>query len=242
MITELKNVHPAIMTEGEDGGHYYSGDWDGEYVHMVPSVTTRLGILNKELEDWVASIAANYVYDNINRMTKAELMRNARVEWREVSQDHANVGTAVHELLWIDGIEYHDIPEDRVANCMAAWQDLQTYVNFTLIQDEQEFLGKNEHGYYGGTIDAVVLFDGLPELQLLEFKTSRMLYPAHAIQTAAYAKMLGLEQARCVRLDKYTKRWEIRRVRIDFAYEIFKHIHAVSSLMNEDVWYWEDRS
>ena len=242
MITELKDIWPARLVTGPDGGHFYSGMYGDEQVDAVPSVTTRLGILGKGLENWAAGIAASYVWDNWGEMNKTELIKKAQQEWLEVSSMHANVGTATHDLLWIDGISADHVPNPMVAQCIRAWHEMLDYVDIEVVQDEQAYLGKSKYGYYGGQIDAIVRLNKQPELVLLEFKTSRMLYPAHAIQTAAYAKMLGLERAIVVRLDKYTSRFETAKVRVDYAYDIFEHIMAVGEMMGPNVWTWDDRS
>jgi hypothetical protein len=104
-------------------------------------------------------------------------------------QDELNkaseIGTSVHELAELHIRDhFYTIPEDEIVkNCfnkfISWWEDCDFKVNWS----EKSFV--SEQYQYGGTADLLVNDD-----TLIDFKTSKSIYPDYLVQGSAYAQMI----------------------------------------------------
>jgi len=165
---------------------------------VVPSVTTILGNLNKPaLPNWAAREVAKFAVENMPSWENlppddaVDLLK--RAPYRNMRKK-GDVGTAVHEAveLWMgDSIDIPDLSDkevevddlDLLPYIAGAVQYLNQHVHRVLHSEVTVF---NREYEYAGTVDAIVkLSDGA--IAVVDWKTSRGIYPEHALQLVAYA-------------------------------------------------------
>lgn len=113
-------------------------------------------------------------------------------DFRDTSGKAADIGTCAHymvecDVLGVDadlsGFEPDTVEKARPA--FAAWGQWVRGSNCTIVATEAQLV--SERFRYGGTLDAVASIGG--QLQVLDFKTSKAVYPDHVIQLAAYQRL-----------------------------------------------------
>lgn len=113
-------------------------------------------------------------------------------DFRDTSGKAADIGTCAHymvecDVLGVDadlsGFEPDTVEKARPA--FAAWAQWAKQTNCTIVATEAQLV--SEQHRYGGTIDAIASLGG--ELVVLDFKTSKSVYPDHLIQLAAYREL-----------------------------------------------------
>jgi hypothetical protein len=183
----------------------------------LPSVTTILGeFSNKEaLIQWAANSMKAYIIDHWESMQGCgidECLNAARFDYKRLSKEALEIGSEVHNRIesYLRWGNYHYIngigERTETKNCLSA---------FSLFDDDFEpEPNELEFSIYGngwaGTLDFKGYLDGVPTI--LDWKTSKAIYPENPIQLAAYHKADGgwADQAGVVRLDKETGEYEMR--------------------------------
>lgn len=156
---------------------------------LVPGVTTILGIRDKPaLKHWAWKLGTE-----------------GKKYWEE-SRKAANIGTIAHEMIRIHlrGLmegksdaaidaeindftqEYSKVEIDKAENAFMAFLDWEKVYRVTPILLEEQMV--SEKLRYGGTIDLYGEVAGKREL--VDFKTSKDVYPEMKIQVAAYEYLL----------------------------------------------------
>lgn len=149
----------------------------------------------------------------------------------------ADIGTNVHELAqsFIEGKEY-EIPKDNdvVQKCFSKfllwWESFQP-IDLDVIFCEQSFTSKLYE--YGGTADLLVKKDD--EYILVDFKTSKSIYPDYLIQGSAYRQMIEekydykISKFIVARFGKDSDEFEAKEFntdQLDLAFEYFKTLRT----------------
>jgi len=140
---------------------------------IVPGVTTIIGVLAKPaLIYW------------------ANKMGLQGIDTRKYVDAAANVGTLAHYMVECElrGIEpdladYTPNEVDKASNAVIKFLEYRKEHDLQPTLLEEPLV--SEDGRFGGTIDFVGYRDGDP-YTLIDFKTSKALYPEHLLQVAAY--------------------------------------------------------
>ena len=143
----------------------------------VPSVTTILGVLGKPaLIHWAWKMGCD------------------GLDYREVRDDAASVGTLAHYLIMChlkgiepDASEYSEQDVNRAENCLIKYWDWEKGHKIEPILVETPLVSE-EFGY-GGTIDFFGNIDGQPTL--VDHKTGKAIYDDFFFQLAAYEQLLA---------------------------------------------------
>ena len=191
-----------------------------------PSVTTILGIVDKgDFIDWAVKQAIANIWKSPPSSLKGaqEIGMEA---WKGAANMHARVGTKVHDLLPLNvrdaalalGGSFVEEEEKMILQAMTSWYTFKEQLGeFKWVAREQPILYQGPEGLHGGTYDGVWELDDGREV-IVEFKTSRMLYPVYYYQVAAYrrgyesAHNVELNDAWLIRLNKYFTGSEIKNV------------------------------
>lgn len=161
----------------------------------LTSVTAITGTIDKStpLMLWAAKLSKEYLLDMYNEriVINEEIIDKAVYQFREKKDKAASIGSAVHDFAeaTIAG-ETIPMPEDEgVINGITAflkWKE-ENKINFT---NSERLVFSKKHNYVG-TLDAVGEIDG--KKYLIDFKTSKGMYPEYYLQAAAYKKALEEE-------------------------------------------------
>jgi hypothetical protein len=181
MATEtLKNVKAKLRYTLADGTR-------------VPGVTTVLGVLNKPgLVTWANNLGLE------------------GIDCRKFVDVLGRIGTLAHHLVLChltgetpDLDAYSAEERDRAENALIsffAWEkDHEVHVVQT------EFPMVSERYRFGGTVDLIANIDGISTL--VDFKTSKAIFPEHICQVAAYLTLavenyFPVKQARVLRIGR----------------------------------------
>ena len=159
---------------------------------VVPSVTTILNNMNKPaLPNWAAREVAKFAVENIPSWENlppddaVDLLK--RAPYRNMKKK-GNIGSAVHAAVdaWLqdglDGeVELEDL--DLLPYVSGAIQYLNQHVKRLLHSEVTVF---NEKYEYAGTVDAIVTLKS-GHTAMVDWKTSKNVYPEHALQLVAYS-------------------------------------------------------
>jgi len=146
------------------------------------------------------SLASEYYF------IKDEDLDNARTHYREVSQEALDVGSAVHDAIhyWFKTGQEPMMPKDQV---LAGFLAFLEWANAHKVKPiATELTVYNDRS--AGTLDFVGLVDD--HVTVIDFKSSKAIYPEYRIQTAAYRYMYNLKLQQeatrnaILRLDKET--------------------------------------
>jgi hypothetical protein len=174
---------PALAENVKGKGRHYRNP-DGE---LVPSVTNVLGVLNKPaLPRWAAKVVAEQAVamrDSLLKLDEAEAIDMLKgAPWRNSSRA-ADRGTTIHAYLEsrLAGMDPKEISGEaarfrRAADeFLTAWTPKPLHLELTVFGDG-----------YAGTGDLwAVLNNGATAV--LDYKTSKAIYPEAALQLAALA-------------------------------------------------------
>lgn len=185
----------GITIEFDEAKHKYYKD--GEQVISVTGVT---GIIDKSgaLMGWVAKSMAQYLHENWDNYEKEVLIEKAKKEYRNISKDATDIGTAIHAWVsdWING-KKPEIPNDeRIANGITAFLKWQKENKAKFIESEKLVYSAEHH--YCGILDAVAKIGD--KLVMVDFKSSNAIYPEMHLQTAGY--QIAYEEAEGKNIDK----------------------------------------
>lgn len=172
---------PALAENVKGKGRHYRHPLTGD---LVPSVTNVLGVLNKPaLPRWAAKVVAEQAVamrDSLPNLEPAEavdLLKGA--PWRS-SGRAANRGTTVHAYLEarLKGLEPELLDGEALKYRKAAEGWLDEWQPEVLATELTVFDAR-----YAGTGDLWCKVDG--EVRIVDFKTSKAIYPEAALQLAA---------------------------------------------------------
>ncbi len=203
----------------EAKGHRYSVA-DGRGTRQVASVTQILSVVDKSgpLTQWAANATVELLRDLLrpgvayDEIQIAELLEQARFNFRSVSRKAKGVGALVHE--WIEAhlrARLHGgaeppapVNQEAARACAGASQWIAAHFEPRAME---HYIYSRDHDY-AGTIDVYGLVDGRPAI--VDWKASSGLYPEFRLQTAAYAQAWSemhderVPDRWLVRLDKET--------------------------------------
>lgn len=191
---------------------------------VVPSVTSLLGNLG-----WSGFGLKWWAFEEGKKVGKANQME---LTINDIAEKLADAGTLCHAFAQADitGKPREPIGEDVEPSIVQkaednfkaylAWKDR---TRLELIASEVRLV--SEKLRYGGRLDAIAVFDGAPGI--LDFKSSKELYPDTVVQVAAYAHAWNE-----VHPDMLVTHWHVLRWNPDGG---FAH-HALSTGQVEAGW------
>lgn len=187
----------AVKLDFEAKGHSYTVT-DERGTRQVRSVTQILGVIDKSgpLTQWAANMTVEYIraavrpglrYDEIQL---AQIIDQARFNFRTVSKGAKNVGQLAHE--WIEahlrarlrGTPELPLPvnEQARAACGAAAEWIAQHFQARAMEHRIY----SREGDFAGTLDVFGDVDGAPAI--VDWKTAGAIYREFRLQTAAYAQ------------------------------------------------------
>ena len=142
----------------------------------IPGVTTILSILNKPaLVSWANKLGLQ------------------GIDSTKYVDEKAAIGTLAHEMIAdylrgkeTDTSEYSKVQIDQAENAVLAFFEWEKTHHIEPIMVEKSLV--SEQYQFGGTIDCLGKING--NLHLLDFKTSRGIFPEMLVQLAAYRQLL----------------------------------------------------
>lgn len=205
--------------------HRYSiSDREGKKF-QCPSVTTILNVLNKPaLVEWGVRCACDFMCDSLSELFAADsfspeqildLVNQARQAHNRVKKTAADIGTEAHDWLagYWKGMSMPLPPEgEPVRHCIDA------AMKWIKEHDAKPYLVErpcySRRYMITGTPDFIGLVDG--EVTVLDYKSTKKIWPEVALQMAPYASMYleehGVEVKNriAIRMDKVTGEFESR--------------------------------
>ncbi len=214
---------------------------------IIPSATKILDVISKPaLVPWALKVGVNWLEKNFfydedasskktsvykSRLGLEHLLKGIKSAYRNKSHDALNIGTITHE--WVEAavnwkLEGGEIPampkQEEAVNAIHAFQD---WVGENVVEwkssEERVF---NRKYRYAGTVDARAIING--EYCVIDWKTSKRVYPEYHLQVAAYAKAvedmhgIPIDATYILRCDKATGKFEaVRSTEIDENFQAF---------------------
>jgi hypothetical protein len=172
----------------------------GLQVYLLPSVTRVLSVIAKpKVNAWAMDLMAQHILDNyspgMSLEEMARLTQEARGAHLQESRRTAGAGSEVHR--WIEAFlreEPRELPEDP-----SSLKAIRAFIEWWKEGKREVLLAEEIVAHpellYAGKID-LLLADGT----LVDFKTSKALYPEHELQLGGYA--LALEAWEGIRPQK----------------------------------------
>ncbi len=204
---------------------------------IVPSATQILGIISKPaLVPWALKMGAtwlerNMFYDDTSSskgqgvfhtkgMGLDALIKGVKSAYKTKSGDALNIGTLTHDWLE-EAIKWKlgqgDAPKkpthEGVINAVDAFRDWAGENDVEWISAEEKLYHREFK--YAGTVDAIARING--EYCVIDWKTSKAVYPEYYLQVAAYAKAvedmkgIAVDATYILRCDKHTGMFEAVR-------------------------------
>jgi hypothetical protein len=200
---------------------------------VVPGATKILDVISKPaLVPWALKVGVDWLEKNFfhdedasskktnvykSRMALDPLLKGIKSAYRSTSKDALNIGTLTHD--WVEAainwkIAGGDIPkmpkQEEAVNSISAFQK---WVGENVVewQSTEEKVYHRKYKY-AGTVDARAIING--EYCVIDWKTSKRVYPEYHLQVAAYAKAIEdmhgkpVEATYILRCDKATGRFE----------------------------------
>ena len=214
---------------------------------IIPSATRVLDVISKPaLVPWGLKVGANWLEKNLfhdadasskntkvykSRMALEPLLKGMKSAYRGTSKNALNIGSITHE--WVEGAvnwklgegEIPQMPQQEEAvNAIHAFKD---WVGQNVVEwkSSEEKLFHRKHKY-AGTVDARAIING--EYCVIDWKTSKAVYPEYHLQVAAYAKAvedihgIPVDATYILRCDKATGRFEaVRSTAIEENFEAY---------------------
>jgi hypothetical protein len=200
--------------------HRYTISENGNKPFQCPSVTTILNVLNKPaLVEWGVKCACDFMYDGLQDLFQQEcyssdevldVLGNARQAHNRVKDEAAEIGTGAHDWLaqyWTAKLDLAPPPqpleEGPVQNCITAvmgWIKEHEVKPILIEKPSYSRLHK-----ITGTADFIGWIDG--KLSVLDYKSTKQIWPEVALQTAPYAGMYQ-EEYRTAISNRYALRMD----------------------------------
>ena len=200
---EFSLYNGEVVLSFAEKSHRYKVSDSGSKPEHCPSVTTILNVLNKPaLVEWGVRCACDYVYDNLQLLTKQQsfsieqvfrIVEQARTAHDRTRQEAADIGTNVHDFLaaywrgYASGVCPKMPEEEKELNCINAalnWFQEHDLKPVRIEQAQYSRLHK-----FCGRPDFIGHIDG--SLSVLDYKSTRSIYPELALQCTdlrAYAR------------------------------------------------------
>ncbi len=211
-MTTHKLYDGSVDLEFNEAKHFYSVQGEGlEQLHgrvSIPSVTGITGIVDKSgpLMWWAVSQCIEYVKDPQNRVDSSDEVaveqywHDAHRAHQRVSRTAATIGSMAHDWIhqYLGGKTPKFPKNEKLRQTIRSF--LKWHTDHELEPYETEFKVYSKEHRFAGTCD----FDGLVNGRrcILDWKTSKAIYPDMALQVMAY------QIAREEELDmKYDARW-----------------------------------
>lgn len=250
-----------VVLEFDEAAHKYYIQKEDESI-AVPSTTAVIEevIAKHALKFWAVNETLKWIKTQLiagTRITGEQvdaIISSAKFVHVRKSDDATGIGSNVHNwiedfvrLVMEDGVKW---PEDwkvrvqvplmsrdaiRSANAFLNWYE-QHEVTFVMTEKKVYSVAYN----YSGTFDLLAIVDG--KLSLIDFKTSKNIYPDYLVQGAAYWNAfieeypgVEVEQFIVLRLPKDGTNWESSRI-TDFRnhFEIFKLARQLYEWVEKD--------
>ena len=195
---------------------------------LVPGVTTVLGILNKPaLVPWANKLGLQ------------------GIEVGKFVDDKAAIGTLAHQMIadylrgeTTDTSEYSKMQIEQAENSILSFLEWEKSHKLNPILIEQPMVSER-HGF-GGTVDLIASLNDEPELCLIDFKTSKGIFPEMFVQVAAYRELaleheLDVRKVRILRIGRTDDEgFEDKPVNhLAQRWELFLHCLAIYNLQKE---------
>jgi len=214
---------------------------------IVPSATKVLDIISKPaLVPWALKVGVNWLEKNVfqdeessSKNTKIykssmgldNIIKGVKSAYRSSSKDALNIGTITHDwvegaIKWkLNGGEMPKMPKQEEAqNSISAFRKWIAANNVEWLSSEEKVYNRKDG--YAGTLDARAHING--EYCVIDWKTSKAIYPEYHLQVAAYAKAVEdmhgkpVDATYILRCDKASGRFEAcRSTDIDKDYQAF---------------------
>jgi len=176
---------------------------DGSHIDSVTSATGKID-KSGPLMGWAINMMGLYLINNWNikkvkkESEKIQLIDTAKREYRRMKQEAADIGTDIHKWAeqWIKGKKPTIPEEERTRNGVIAFMKWIKENDYKFIESEK--IGYSQKYDFAGILDAIAKKDG--ELILLDFKSSKGIYPEMFFQTAGYQIMYEEETGK--KIDK----------------------------------------
>lgn len=258
-IEEIKNIiDKKVIGKWEpahtDEGHFYRNKRTGK---LVSSVSTKIGILNKEhLKRWSIRMAIEWLeidkrFEKLSTNEREQYLEGAYKAHIDVRDDAGHVGTAAHNVAeeyikdWIrngdrpDNIEFF-IEKDMDFRSVAGARAIEKFFkdNPTIIPVASELIVGDLSMSCAGTLDLIVLWDN--ELVLVDFKTSNSIdETSYPMQTCAYKRMfekmtkLSISKVKILHVSKTNDRYHVYTVlNPELALRAFKAVSRIFDWKN----------
>jgi hypothetical protein len=185
----------------EDGHHVYWVEEEGKDPHYIVSTTAVTKVIDKSdaLIGWALAQMARHVRraftpgHGYRRTEFEEILKEGQKAHTLVSGEAMSVGTEAHmfaetyALAEMGECEYPTFPaRGQALKACEAWMDWVEDTQPEWIAAEQKVYSR-AYGY-SGTFDLLARIDG--ELTVVDWKTSKRLYPEYLLQVAGYAAAL----------------------------------------------------
>ena len=192
----------------------------------VPGVTTFLGVLNKPaLIKWANKLGLE------------------GIDSTEYVDNLSDVGTLAHRMILTylkkEKLDTSDYSESQIAlakNSFASYLEYSKHYKIEPVLVETPLV--SEQYRFGGTPDLLAMIDGV--CTLVDFKTSKAIYPEALIQVAAYATLVmehgyGVDKAMILRIGRdESEGFEVKPVKaLRTNWEIFSHCQAIYELQKQ---------
>jgi len=193
---------------------------------IVPGVTTILGILNKPaLVKWANNLGLQ------------------GIDSTKYVDEKAAIGTLAHQMIAnylrgeeTDTSEYSKVQIDQAENAVLSFFEWEKTHHIEPVLVEEPLV--SELHKFGGTIDCLGIING--NVTLIDFKTSKGIFPEMLIQVAAYKELLFghgdiAEQTIILRIGRTPDEgFEERLVNeLDKRWHIFQHCLEIYRLQKE---------
>ncbi|MGH9404426.1 MAG: hypothetical protein ACRD3D_01160 [Terriglobia bacterium] len=212
----------TVRLSFDESGHRYkvseatlvNGETVWSEQRAVPSITTILKVIDKSgpLIWWALGCAGDYLKANLkpgsslDEIQISSLLQGARMAHRHVSREACDVGTLAHAWIedYLAGVPPALPVNEQARNaCLAA----QTWIGKSHYKVESTETRLYSRKYeYAGTCDAQgIVATVCGRLSVVDWKTSKAIYPEYRFQTAAYAQAASEMTDREIR-----DRWIVR--------------------------------
>jgi hypothetical protein len=211
--------------------HIYTLQKDGQE-HILPSVTRVLSVIAKpKVNAWAMDLMAQHILDNYSPGMSLEdmalLTQEARGMHLEESRKATGTGSEVHD--WIEAF-LQGLPRGLPVNS-SSMKAVQAFLNWWKEEKREVLLSEEIVAHpgllYAGKVDLL-----LANKILVDFKTSKALYPEHELQLGGYALALeaweGIrpQKGLLVRIGKDGTA-ETKEVDLEAAKEHFRYVLAL---------------
>src|SRR3990167_8700086 len=186
----------------------------GKYVLSVTAATSVVD-KSRPLIYWAVGLTQSYLMENLKKMiddTKGDkivaLIEEAAKQHQVKKQEAADIGTQVHDWIekFIKAENKKDIPkipkEAPIYNGISAFLKWVDEYDVKFLSSEKQVYSRKHH--YAGIMDAEAVIRG--KKCVVDFKTSKGIYPEFRFQVAAYQAAVEEETGKAYSGNKWLAR------------------------------------